>query len=115
MTDTYLDMVNSGLGKQLASKLGLPRPVTLRRYQAGADFPDGAVLVLGKGTAGDAAASAPRPGPPDARVGMDMGWCVMGVLSCAGGRVRAARCGEADAMNADGGTGSAGCSTPGDA
>ena len=24
MTDTYLDMVNSGLGKQLASKLGLP-------------------------------------------------------------------------------------------
>ena len=58
MTDTYLDMVNSGLGKQLASKLGLPRPVTLRRYQAGADFPDGAVLVLGKGTAGDAAASA---------------------------------------------------------
>ncbi|MCM3662702.1 3-oxoacyl-ACP reductase, partial [Georgenia satyanarayanai] len=35
-----------------------PRPVTLRRYQAGADFPDGAVLVLGKGTAGDAAASA---------------------------------------------------------
>ena len=58
MTDTYLDMVNSGLGKQLASKLGLPRPVTLRRYQAGGDFPEGAVLVLGKGTAGNAAASA---------------------------------------------------------
>ncbi|GEC99700.1 3-oxoacyl-ACP reductase [Kocuria varians] len=56
MTDTYLDMVNSGLGKQLASKLGLPRPVTLRRFKAGADFPDGSVLVLGKGRAGDAAA-----------------------------------------------------------
>lgn len=56
MTDTYLDMVNSGLGKQVASKLGLPRPVTLRRFKAGADFPDGSVLVLGKGRAGDAAA-----------------------------------------------------------
>ena len=49
MTDTYLDMVNSGLGKQVAGKLGLPRPVTLRRYRADDDFPQGAVLVLGRG------------------------------------------------------------------
>ena len=56
MTDIYLDMVNSGLGKQVAGKLGLPRPVTLRRFKAGADFPEGSVLVLGKGRAADAAA-----------------------------------------------------------
>ena len=58
MTDTYLDMVNSGLGKQLAGKLGLPRPVTLRRFTADGDFPSGSVLVLGRGAAGDAASSA---------------------------------------------------------
>ena len=57
MTDTYLDMVNSGLGKQVAGKLGLPRPVTLRRYRADDDFPQGAVLVLGRGKAADAVAT----------------------------------------------------------
>lgn len=56
MTDTYLDLVNSGLGKQLAGKLGLPRPVRLRRFREDNDFPRGVVLVLGKGQASDAAA-----------------------------------------------------------
>ncbi|PZP31915.1 MAG: 3-oxoacyl-ACP reductase, partial [Kocuria rhizophila] len=58
MADTYLDLVNSGLGKQVASKLGLPEPTKLRRYRAGSDFPEGSVLVLGKGQAADAAAQA---------------------------------------------------------
>lgn len=58
MADTYLDLVNSGLGKQVASKLGLPKPTRLRRYRAGSDFPEGSVLVLGKGKAADAAAQA---------------------------------------------------------
>lgn len=58
MADTYLDLVNSGLGKQVASKLGLPKPTKLRRYRAGSDFPEGSVLVLGKGQAADAAAQA---------------------------------------------------------
>ena len=56
MTDTYLDMVNSGLGKQVAGKLGLPRPVSLRRYRVNGDFPQGAVLVLGAGQAADGVA-----------------------------------------------------------
>jgi len=51
-------MVNSGLGKQLAGKLGLPRPVTLRRFTADGDFPSGSVLVLGRGAVGDTASSA---------------------------------------------------------
>lgn len=58
MADTYLDMVNSGLGGQLAGKLGLPRPARLRRYRAGRDVPEGSVLVLGKGQAADAASRA---------------------------------------------------------
>lgn len=58
MADTYLDMVNSGLGGQLAGKLGLPRPAKLRRHRPGGDFPEGSVLVLGKGQAADAASHA---------------------------------------------------------
>lgn len=58
MADTYLDMVNSAPGRRLAGKLGLPRPAKLRRYRAARDFPEGSVLVLGKGQAADAAAGA---------------------------------------------------------
>ena len=70
MTDTYLDMVNSGLGKQLAGKLGLPRPVTLRRFTADGDFPSGSVLVLGRGAAGDAAQLGAGGGGADERLGV---------------------------------------------
>ena len=34
MTDTYLHLVNSGVTKKIAKKLGLPQPVPLRRYRA---------------------------------------------------------------------------------
>ena len=58
MADTYLDIVNSGPGKQLADRLGLPRPARLRRHRTGGDFPEGSVLVLGKGQGADAASRA---------------------------------------------------------
>lgn len=47
MSDTYLELVNSGLPGTIAKKLGLPRPAPLRRYEPGAPLVDGPVLVLG--------------------------------------------------------------------
>ncbi len=35
MADRYLELVNSGLGKSVAGRLGLPRPAVLRRYSPG--------------------------------------------------------------------------------
>ena len=49
MTDTYSDLVNSKVGKQVASRLGLPRPVRLRRYAPGQPLVPGPVLVAGVG------------------------------------------------------------------
>ncbi len=46
MTDTYLDLVNSGFTKTLAKRLGLPRPAALRRYRAGEPLVPGPVLVV---------------------------------------------------------------------
>jgi 3-oxoacyl-[acyl-carrier protein] reductase len=51
MADTYTDLVNTPVGKQLASRLGLPRPVPLRRYAPGQPLVPGPVLVLGVGDA----------------------------------------------------------------
>src|SRR5699024_1432605 len=59
MSDTYLNLVNSGVTKQLATKLGLPRPAPLRRTRTGrVDQPlvPGPVLLLGRGAAADALA-----------------------------------------------------------
>src|SRR5699024_9760178 len=59
VSDTYLNLVNSGMTKKLAKTLGLPRPAPLRRTQAGSvDRPvaPGAVLLLGQGAASDALA-----------------------------------------------------------
>lgn len=56
MTDTYLDLVNSGFTKQLAKKLGLPRPARLRRTDPRhVDVPlvPGPVVVVGEGTDAD--------------------------------------------------------------
>jgi 3-oxoacyl-[acyl-carrier protein] reductase len=53
MSDRYLNLVNSPLGAKLASTIGLPRPVVLRRYRAGDPIVPGPVL-LGS-TSGDAA------------------------------------------------------------
>ena len=45
MSDSYLGFANSSLGSRLASLLGLPQPLPLERYQAGAPVIQGAVLV----------------------------------------------------------------------
>lgn len=59
--DTYLELVNSGFTKQLAKKLGLPRPAKLRRTDPRhVDRPlaAGPVVVLGEGSDADALANA---------------------------------------------------------
>src|SRR5699024_10623857 len=59
VSDTYLNLVNSGVTKKLAKTLGLPRPAPLRRTQSGnVDRPlvPGTVLLLGQGPATDALA-----------------------------------------------------------
>ena len=58
-TDTYLDLVNSGFTKEIAKKLGLPRPAKLRRTDpARVDSPlaVGPVVVVGEGDEADALA-----------------------------------------------------------
>jgi 3-oxoacyl-[acyl-carrier protein] reductase len=45
----YASFVNTSVGRKLAAQLGLPRPVTLRRYAVDAPLVDGAVLVGGHG------------------------------------------------------------------
>ncbi|WP_024286019.1 3-oxoacyl-ACP reductase [Cellulomonas sp. KRMCY2] len=80
MTDTYLNLVNSGFTKTLAKRLGLPRPAVLRRHVPGAPLVPGAVLVLSDpASAADADAVAAqlvdwdldvrRHGGPDDRFG----------------------------------------------
>ena len=49
MTDRYQDFVSSSLGQLLVKNLGLPNPVTLDRYVAGAPLVDGTVVVGGVG------------------------------------------------------------------
>ncbi len=51
MADTYSGLVNTPLGQLLASRLGLPRPVTLRRYAPDQPLVPGPVLVAGVGSA----------------------------------------------------------------
>lgn len=53
MTDKYTSFVSDGFGKTLAKKLGLPQPVTLKRFRAGDPVTAGPVLVLD--VAGDGA------------------------------------------------------------
>ncbi|OMH33028.1 3-oxoacyl-ACP reductase [Tersicoccus sp. Bi-70] len=49
MTDTYLTLVNAAPLAGVAKRLGLPRPVELRRYRPGAPLVDGPVLLVGSG------------------------------------------------------------------
>lgn len=61
MSDTYLELVNSGTTGQIAKKLGLPRPARLRRHRPGDPLLRGPVLVLADAHAGadaDALATA---------------------------------------------------------
>ncbi|MGW9412597.1 3-oxoacyl-ACP reductase [Arthrobacter cupressi] len=52
MSDKYTQFVSQGFGRELARRLGLPRPVELRRYEAGKPLVPGPVLVLGNGDEG---------------------------------------------------------------
>ena len=56
MSDTYLNLVNSGVTQKIAKQLGLPQPAPLRRYEPGQPLVAGAVLVLGRGAETDALA-----------------------------------------------------------
>src|SRR3954467_15099046 len=49
MSDRYQDFASSSLGKLLVKNLGLPNPVELDRYVAGAPLVDGTVVVGGTG------------------------------------------------------------------
>ena len=51
MAFDYGKFVSSGVGKQLATALGLPRPSRLRRHEPGDPLIGGAVLVAGHGDA----------------------------------------------------------------
>lgn len=57
MTDAYLNLVNSGFTKEIAKKLGLPRPAVLRRFDPAKPLVPGPVLLLGKGESADVLAS----------------------------------------------------------
>ena len=50
-TDTYLELVNTGVTKQIAKKLGLPRPAQLRRTDlrhVDSPLATGPVVVIGR-------------------------------------------------------------------
>ncbi|WP_374928903.1 3-oxoacyl-ACP reductase [Kytococcus sedentarius] len=49
--DGYLKFVNSDLGAKLASTLGLPRPVPLRRHEPGQTLLEGPAVLAGAGSA----------------------------------------------------------------
>ncbi len=50
MSDWYRDFANSGMGTTLTTKLGLPRPAVLRRYEPGAPLLPGPAVI---GSAGE--------------------------------------------------------------
>ncbi|WP_258805980.1 3-oxoacyl-ACP reductase [Pseudarthrobacter sp. NS4] len=53
MTDKYAQLVNQGLGRNVARKLGLPQPAVLRRYEQGQPLITGPVVVQGDSPAAD--------------------------------------------------------------
>ncbi|TLM86462.1 3-oxoacyl-ACP reductase [Pseudarthrobacter sp. NamE2] len=53
MTDKYAQLVNQGIGRNVARKLGLPRPAVLRRYRPGQALVTGPVVVQGDSAAAD--------------------------------------------------------------
>ncbi|SDP59872.1 3-oxoacyl-[acyl-carrier protein] reductase [Arthrobacter sp. ok909] len=58
MSDTYIRFVSHGPGRDIAKRLGLPQPVTLRRYRPGAPLIEGPVLVQGSTSGADSLAAA---------------------------------------------------------
>ncbi|WP_411376380.1 3-oxoacyl-ACP reductase [Arthrobacter sp. MPF02] len=53
MTDKYAQLVNQGIGRNVARKLGLPQPAVLRRYRPGQALITGPVVVQGDSAAAD--------------------------------------------------------------
>jgi 3-oxoacyl-[acyl-carrier protein] reductase len=51
VSDRYLSLVNSPVGGAVVSRLGLPRPAMLRRYEPGAPLLPGPALLSGAGLA----------------------------------------------------------------
>lgn len=72
-TDTYLNLVNSGVAKKIAKQLGLPRPAPLRRFRPGQPLVAGPVLVLGIGPDADAVAHL-LSGTSLDDTGLESGW-----------------------------------------
>jgi 3-oxoacyl-[acyl-carrier protein] reductase len=58
MTSRYQSLIRTPVGQLLAKNLGLPNPVPLERYTAGAPLVDGTVVVGGRGRLGDALVAA---------------------------------------------------------
>jgi 3-oxoacyl-[acyl-carrier protein] reductase len=54
MSDRYQSLIHTPVGQLLAKNLGLPNPVRLERYEAGAPLVDGTVVVGGSGRLTDA-------------------------------------------------------------
>src|SRR4051812_892842 len=54
MTDRYTSFANSGPGRAIVKRLGLPDPTPLRRHRPGDPDIDGPVLVGGDGRLADA-------------------------------------------------------------
>jgi len=73
MTDRYAELVNSTVGRQIAGRLGLPRPAVLRRYKPGDPLLPGPALLGAAGPSTlpplapllEAAGVDTRPGPDD--------------------------------------------------
>ncbi len=57
MTDKYAQLVNQGVGRNVARKLGLPQPAVLRRYQPGQPLITGPILVQGNSVGADSLAA----------------------------------------------------------
>ncbi|SDT28699.1 3-oxoacyl-[acyl-carrier protein] reductase [Pseudarthrobacter equi] len=53
MADKYTQLVNQGLGKNVAKRLGLPQPALLRRYNPGQPLISGPVVIQGDSAAAD--------------------------------------------------------------
>ena len=58
MSSRYQSLIRTPVGQLLAKNLGLPNPVRLDRYEAGAPLVDGTVVLGGEGRLGDALVTA---------------------------------------------------------
>ena len=65
MTDRYSDLVNSPIGKQVAGRLGLPRPTVLRRFVPGQAIVPGPVFVGAVGPTSDLETVLKRASVPE--------------------------------------------------